>query len=90
MTPSVSAVTVIERQRQTSTATLTPTQYPSTTTLTDRQVPSTPYTPANPVMRSYSNAGMNRKHQFVQKNEYKREMCGPCQKRIKFGKVCMR
>ena len=85
MTPSVSAVTVIERQRQASTATLTPTKHPSTTTLT--QVPSTPYIPANPVMRSYSNAGMNRKHQFVQKNEYKREMCGPCQKRIKFGKV---
>ena len=81
MTPSVSAVTVIERQR--STATLTPTN-PSTTTL----ITNTPYTPANPVIRSYSNAGMNRKHQFVQKNEYKRDTCGPCGKRIKFGKVC--
>jgi len=80
MTPSVSAVTVIERHA--SAATLTPTNH-STTTL----VPTTPYTPANPVMRTYSNAGMNRNHQFVQKNEYKRETCGPCQKRIKFGKM---
>ena len=72
MTPSVSAVTVIERMA--STATLTPT---------------TPYTPANPVIRSYSNAGINRKHQFVQKNKYNRETCGVCGKRIKFGKVCL-
>ena len=48
--------------------------------------PSAPYTPANPVMRSVSNA-MNRKHQFVQKNEYKRDTCTVCGKRIKFGKV---
>lgn len=78
MTPSVSAVTVIERQRQ-STATLTPNN-PSTTTLV-------PTTPGNPVMRSFSNAGMNRKHQFVQKTEYKRATCGVCNKRVKFGKV---
>jgi len=82
LTPSVSTVTVIERM--TSTATLTPTN-PSSTNLAQ----STPYTPGNPVMRSYSNAGMNRKHQFVQKNKYNRETCGPCGKRIKFGKVCL-
>jgi len=78
MTPSVSAVTVIERQRQ-STATLTP-NHPSTATLV-------PTTPGNPVMRSYSNAGMNRKHHFVQKTEYKRATCGVCNKRVKFGKI---
>ena len=44
-------------------------------------------TPGNPVMRSYSNAGMNRKHQFVQKTEYKRATCGVCNKRVKFGKI---
>lgn len=70
---------------QPSTVTLTP-SHPSTTTLT----PTTPYTPANPVMRSYSNAGMNRKHQFIQKNNFKTEICGPCQKRIKFGKICFK
>ena len=63
-----------------STATLTP-RNPSTANL-----PKTPYSPANPVMRSVSNA-MNRKHQFVQKNEYKRDTCTVCGKRIKFGKV---
>ena len=102
MTPSVSAVTVIERHG--STATLTPGQ-PSTNTLypglyshpslggdpcpcaaLPPATPSAPYTPANPVMRSVSNA-MNRKHQFVQKNEYKRDTCTVCGKRIKFGKV---
>ena len=46
-----------------------------------------PTTPGNPVMRSYSNAGMNRKHQFVQKTEYKRATCGVCNKRVKFGKI---
>ena len=82
MAPSVSTVTVIERMA--STATLTPTN-PSTAHL-----PKTPYSPANPVMRSSSNAGMNRKHQFVQKKEFsaQREICGPCGRRIKFGKVC--
>jgi len=86
MTPSVSAVTVIERHG--STATLTPGR-PSTNTLYPAlppATPSAPYTPANPVMRSVSNA-MNRKHQFVQKNEYKRDTCTVCGKRIKFGKV---
>ena len=75
-------MTVIERMA--STATLTPTN-PSTTTL-----PGTPYTPANPVMRSSSNAGMNRKHQFVQKKDFsaQRETCGPCGRRIRFGKAC--
>ena len=38
-------------------------------------------------MRSYSNAGMNRKHHFVQKTEYKRATCGVCNKRVKFGKI---
>ena len=82
ITPSVSQVTVIERLA--STATLTPT-HPSTATL-----PGTPYTPANPVMRSGSNAGMNRKHQFVQKKDFsaQRETCGPCGRRVRFGKAC--
>ena len=35
---------------------------------------STPYTHANPVNRSNSNAGLNRKHQFVQKNNFKTEV----------------
>jgi len=85
LTPQASTVTIVSRTptHQSSTATLTPT-HPSTTTLT----PTTPYTPANPVRRTHSNAGMNRKHQFVQKNNFKTEVCGPCQKRIKFGKVC--
>jgi Rac GTPase-activating protein 1 len=72
-------------EHQPSTVTLTPSQ-PSTTTL----VPSTPYTPANPVRRANSNTGMNRKHRFVQKNCFKTESCGPCGKRIKFGKVCFK
>ena len=77
----MSQVTVIERLA--STATLTPTN-PSTTTL-----PGTPYTPANPVMRSSSNAGMNRKHFFIQQKGFsaQRETCGPCGRRIKFGKA---
>jgi len=85
MTPQASTATIASRTptHQGSTVTLTP-SHPSTTTLT----PTTPYTPANPVRRTYSNAGMNRKHQFVQKNNFKTEVCGPCQKRIKFGKVC--
>ena len=48
-----------------------------------------PHTPNNPVRRNNSNRGMNnRPHQFVQKNNFKTETCGPCQKRIKFGKIC--
>ena len=80
MTPSASTVTVIERMA--STATLTP-KNPSTANL-----PKTPYSPANPVMRSSSNAG--RKHQFVQKKDFsaQRETCGPCGRRIRFGKAC--
>jgi len=85
LTPQASTATIVPRTptHQGSTVTLTP-SHPSTTTLT----PTTPYTPANPVRRTYSNTGMNRKHQFVQKNNFKTEVCGPCQKRIKFGKVC--
>ena len=69
-----------------SAATLTPSQA-STATL----VPHTPVTPANPVRRTHSNRGgmnQNRPHQFVQKNNFKTETCGPCQRRIKFGKIC--
>jgi len=85
MTPQASTATIVSRTptQYPSTVTLTP-SHPSTTTLT----PTTPYTPANPVRRTHSNTGMNRKHQFVQKNNFKTEVCGPCQKRIKFGKVC--
>jgi len=85
LTQQASTATIVSRTptHQSSTVTLTP-SHPSTTTLT----PITPYTPANPVRRTHSNAGMNRKHQFVQKNNFKTEVCAPCQKRIKFGKVC--
>eukprot|EP00092_Neocalanus_flemingeri_P040430 GFUD01044031.1.p1 GENE.GFUD01044031.1~~GFUD01044031.1.p1 ORF type:complete len:697 (-),score=180.39 GFUD01044031.1:226-2316(-) len=86
LTSHPSTATIVPRApmvHQGSTVTLTP-SHPSTTTLT----PTTPYTPSNPVRRTYSNTGMNRKHQFVQKNNFKTEVCGPCQKRIKFGKIC--
>lgn len=67
-----------------SVATLTP-SLASTATL----VADTPCTPANPVRRTHSNnRGMARPHQFVQKNNFKTETCGPCQRRIKFGKIC--
>jgi len=82
LTQQASTATIISRTptHQSSTVTLTP-SHPSTVTLT-------PYTPVNPVKRTHSNVGMNRKHQFVQKNNFKTEICAPCQKRIKFGKVC--
>lgn len=77
-----------------SVVTLTP-SHASTATL----APMTPCgsggsgTPGNPgtgtgVRRNNSNRGMNRPHQFVQKNNFKTETCGPCQRRIKFGKIC--
>lgn len=67
-----------------SVATLTP-SLASTATL----VADTPCTPANPVRRTHSNnRGLARPHQFVQKNNFKTETCGPCQRRIKFGKIC--
>jgi len=77
---------IVEREnyrnlvQQPSTVTLTPSQT-STSTL----VSNTPYTPG--VHRVNSNSGLDRKHKFVQKNNFKTETCGPCQKRIKFGKV---
>jgi len=81
---SASVVTVVPRQG--STVTLTPSN-PSTATLQ----PSTPYTPANPVSRANSlRSGVNRKHQWVQKSNFKTEVCGPCGKRIRFGKPCFK
>ena len=65
---SASVVTVVPRQG--STVTLTPSN-PSTATLQ----PSTPYTPANPVSRANSlRSGVNRKHQWVQKSNFKTEV----------------
>ena len=73
--------------QQGSTVTLTP-SVASTVTL----VPSdTPMTPANPVRRTHSNdRGLTRPHQFAPKNNFKTERCGPCQRRIKFGKSCFK
>ena len=73
--------------QQGSTVTLTPSTA-STATL----VPSdTPMTPGNPVRRTHSNnRGLSRPHQFAPKNNFKTETCGPCQKRIKFGKSCFK
>jgi len=90
LTPQASTATVIARSptRHPSTVTLTPSQT-STTTLTPLSTPA--YTPGKPVRRTFSNSGgINRKHQFVQKNNFKTEICLPCQKRIKFGKVCFK
>merc|ERR1719319_1303619 len=53
------------------------------------QSPTTPYTPG--VKRTFSNAGIkSRKHTFIQKTVLKPETCGPCGKRIKFGKACLK
>ena len=62
---------------------------PSTVTLVGQLHSTSPHTPVNPVNRTNSLRGMNqRPHKLVQKNNYKTEYCGPCQRRIKFGKVC--
>ena len=54
-----------------------------------KSVRDAPATPANPVRRTHSNNRcLARPHQFAPKNNFKTESCGPCQKRIKFGKSC--
>ena len=68
-----------------NTITLTP-SVASTFTLVQSDAPATP---ANPVRPTHSNnRGLARPHQFAPKNNFKTESCGPCQKRIKFGKSC--
>jgi len=55
----------------------------------DHSPSATPYTPG--VKRTFSNAGIkSRKHTFISKTVIKPESCGPCGKRIKFGKACLK
>jgi len=71
--------------QQASAVTLTP-SVASTFTLVQSDAPATP---ANPVRPTHSNnRGLARPHQFAPKNNFNTESCGPCQKRIKFGKSC--
>merc|ERR1719203_1208118 len=55
----------------------------------DHSPTASPYTPG--VKRTFSNAGIkSRKHTFTTKTVIKPESCGPCGKRIKFGKACLK
>ncbi|XP_066959761.1 rac GTPase-activating protein 1-like isoform X2 [Macrobrachium rosenbergii] len=49
------------------------------------------HTPHTPIMRNFSASKLNaRPHAFQNKTVYKAEICQPCGKRIKFGKVALK
>ncbi|XP_068224481.1 rac GTPase-activating protein 1-like isoform X2 [Palaemon carinicauda] len=49
------------------------------------------HTPHTPIMRNFSASKLNtRLHAFQNKTIYKTELCQPCGKRIKFGKIALK